>query len=208
MAIFGNKSKKSSNGKKRQSSQLRIAHGAYTKVLFKRIVKIMSLVFVLLFGLYIVFASTLLRVVPTTDAGFVPVKNLTYEGGNVPAGEQVLISMEKKQGNEFLDKLKQAFVPTTDAAIIKVVAGPYGALGWTEPDILSVNGSPVDVTLEPEDGDKSPLESRDDSFLKDEYLAICIKGDCEVGKGMIIPKDNVIGSPLSQSTVDKVVSGE
>lgn len=205
MAVF---KKKENVQKVKKDPQIRIARKTYLKVLSKRIVKVFSLVFVLLFALYLVFAATLLRVVPTLDAGFVPVKNITYEGGIVPKDAQVLVSLDKKQGITAFERFKQAFVPASNAAVIEVVAGPYGKLGWTEPDILTVDGYPTDVVLEPAEGDKSPLESRESEYLEDEYLAICIKGACEVGEGVIVPKDNVIGTPLSKSSVDKIVAGE
>lgn len=208
MAVFNKKPKKAVKPKGR-SPQIRVTHKAYTKIVFKRLVKVCSVVVILLMGLYVVFAATLLRAVPTTNIGFVPVKNVTYSGGIVPKDAQVLVNMDKKQGIEFMDRLKQSFVPTSDAAIIQIVAGPYGKMHWTEPDILSVDGYPTNVSLAPEEGEKSPLESRESEYLEDEYLAICVKGACgEAGSGLIISKDNIMGSPLSKETVDKVVAGE
>lgn len=189
-----------------KQAQVRVAKSAYRKVVIKQFASVISLSLIGLFLLYGAFAATLLRVVPTTTAGFVPVKNVTYPGGNIPAEKEVLISVGNAQGKTIGDRLKQSFILTDDAAIVKVIAGPNGTLDWVEPDILTVNGVPTGVHLKPEEGKRSPLVTRDSKFLKSEYLAVCVKGDCVVGDGLIFNKDKIIGVPLNQSSVDKAIS--
>lgn len=207
MAGFFKKSDKKANISDFNEPTVKVAKGTYRKVVAVRFIKVISSVFVILLAVYGVFAVTLLRVVPTTTVGFVPVKNMTFEGGIAPADAQLLISVNTPQGTGFVDRLKQSFLPTDDAALVQVVAGPYGKMAWVEPDILTVDGYPTGLHLEAKEGDISPLESRSE-YLKDEYLALCLEGSCEVGDAIIFPKDRIMGTPLTRADVDKVLEGE
>lgn len=176
------------------SPEIRISKGTYYSSVLKSMSGFIGIIIISLIVLYVVFAATLIRVVPTTTAGFIPSKNMTFSGGIAPAGSELLVSMGSDQGKDFGSRLKQSFLPMNDAAIVKVVAGPYGKLTWAEPDRVTIDGKLVEAKLKPVDK-KSPLDNRD-PYLKDEYLAVCIKGDCVVGDAVIVSKNKIVGVPL------------
>lgn len=181
--------------------QVRVANSTFAKILFRRVGK--SIVFVLgaLLILYVCFALTILRVVPTTSgAGFVPIKNMTYEGGHVNKGKYILVDVSDPQGNGLLDRAKQSFVPNSSAAVVRVLEGPYGAISWVYPDILIVDGTPISGSMPSNDEGKSPLDKQD--FLIDEYVVKCVKGACVEGNVFIVPAENIIGVPLVPYSTD------
>lgn len=188
--------------------QVRLARSAYNSLLFKKIGRGLFITFCAVVLLYTVFAATLLRVVPTTSgAGLVPVKNITYSGGMIPAQAQILVNVKNPEGKGFLDHLRQAFVPGGDYAVVSVVAGPYGKLTWAPPGISTVDGELVDANFPPNEGIESPLLKRA-SYLNDEYLVTCISGACVSGKAFIVHKDHVLGSTLSRYEVPAVEEDE
>ena len=188
--------------------QIRVSNSAFAKIVFHRATKSIAAVVGVAILLYVCFAATVLRVVPTTTTGFVPVKNLTFEGGtgNVPHGREILVDVAEQQGTELLDRLQQAFIPNRNAALVRVIAGSTGSLTWAHPDILSVDGKIVSLPMPAakeevkESGvfkDVSPLG--DQKYLKGEYAVECISGACETGTVFIVPKDHIIGVPLGSS---------
>jgi hypothetical protein len=191
------------------SQQVRISYSAVAKLVAKRFVFAVAAVFVAVLVLYVCFAATLLRVVPTLDgAGMVPVKNMTYEGGVIPEGEVILVNRYEAQEGDIFSHLRQAFVPAEGAMVVQVHAGPYGKMDWTEPDILSVDGKPVNApvtaVMVPE-SDKigaekvptSPIADREDPFLKSEYVGQCLAGACAEGTGVLFHQDNIYGTVIN-----------
>lgn len=173
----------------KKAPQVRIARSTYTNMLSTRILKSVLTVFAILIVVYIAFAATIMRVIPSTSAGLIPVKNITYEGGLVPAGATVVLSMTKAQGSSIGDYLLQAVVPQADVSVVKVIAGPWGTFGWAEPGIIAVHGKIVNDVLMPEPQTKT---------LDDEYLVECLRGACKAQTGYIIPADRLIGVPLGE----------
>lgn len=195
------------------SQQVRVSYGAVGRLVVKRVVTTVFIVAFALALLYVCFAATLLRFVPTTDgSGIVPVRSTTYEGGNIPNGEILLVSNEEAQGSDIFSNLKQAFVPSSGAMIVETKGGPYGKMSWTEPDIISLDGAPLDAPFPPvmvpanEEINSpmmevSPLYPEDrEEFLSGEYLVECISGDCEPGTMLIVPQGNVFGTVIEKSS--------
>lgn len=179
--------------------EVRISKGTYGRLIIRRLGTIA--VFALLgFGiLYFCFAASWLRVVPTASgSGLVPVKNVTYDGGKIPVGIEILVDREHNQGNGVFDRLKQAFVPSDTAAKVEVVQGPYGELQWAKPNILTVDGEPIGVPFPGNEEGKSPLDEVE-PFLKNAYVVKCISGACEEGSAFIVPRENVYGVVLIPS---------
>lgn len=178
----------------KKESQLRVAKSAYRKILFKRIGSILGYSFISLFVLYLCFASTIMRAVPTTSgAGIVLVKENTYLGGEIPTGEVVLANTTQEQKNGYWDRLKQAFIPSSDAVLVEVIAGPYNSIKWIESGLVMVDGN---LTLAHMPEKPVDEDNKDKTRLRDEYLAICISGACVPGEGVIFSSDNVYGLKL------------
>lgn len=186
-----------------KSPQIRVANSAFAKILFHKATKSIGIIFASILILYVCFAATIIRVVPTTTTGFVPVKNLTFEGGKVPVGREILVDVANVQGTQIVDRLKQSFLPNSSAAMVEVLGGPVGKLTWAPPDILAIDGTPVKAPMPAIDG-KSPIgENEENWFLKKAYAAKCVSGACNVGEVIIISADNVIGVPLFSDTISQ-----
>lgn len=182
--------KKNSEPKKRQP-QIRVAKSAYRKILFKRITSILGYSLVGVLIIYICFASTIMRAVPTiSGAGIVPIKENTYPGGEYIPGKTILANTQFKQDKGHLERLKQAFIPSKNAAVVEVIAGPYNSIKWIESGIVTVDGKLTEVRLSEQ---PKTSEGKAKERLSAEYLTICISGDCTPGEGVIIKKDNIYG---------------
>ena len=87
--------------------------------------------------------------------------------------------------------------------MVETLGGPYGKLTWVPPNILAIDGIPVNAPM-PAIADKSPIgENEKNWFLKNEYAVKCISGACNVGEVIIISSDNIIGVPLFSDTVSQ-----
>lgn len=184
--------KKSSVGKK--TPQIRIAKNIYYKNVFKKFASFFSYFVLVSVVIYMCFSLTILRVIPSnTNLGFVPVKNMTFPGGIVPEGEQVVMNTVSAQGTTFVDRMKQSFLMNPDVVLVDVLAGPYGKVKWAPGGLTTVDGKPLPVSFE-----EKPKE-----FLEDEYIVRCIKGNCVEGEVFIIPVENVYGQPLNKVVIEE-----
>ena len=172
---------------KQPESSIRVTGSTYRKTVMK---KIFSQALLIIFGLvlvYFCFAATIIRFVPTTT-GFVFVKNNTHSGGVLPIDSRVLVSLDKKPvGDTISDRLMQSVVPQKPTGIMNVVAGPIGELSYMN-GVVSVDGVALPATF--------PESFANLDYLENEYIAVCIQGDCELGAPYIILEDNVLGIPL------------
>lgn len=176
--------------------EVRITKGMYGKLIYRRILTVLGFAAIAGIVLYLCFAATWVRLVPTlSGVGVVAVKNVTYEGGVLPPGAQVLVDRNETQGTKIQNRLKQAFVPSATAAKVEIIAGPYGELNWAKPNILTVDGQPIGVPFPADSEGKAPIDEKD-AYLKDQYVGVCISGDCTPGEAFIFGKDNVYGSIL------------
>lgn len=181
--------------------EVRITKGMYGRLISRRIFQILAFGGIAAIVLYLCFAATWLRIVPTTSgSGLVPIKNVTYEGGILPPGAQVLVDRQDAQGANVIDRFKQAFTPRENAAVVEVISGPYGEMSWAQPGILTVNGEPIGVPFPADSEGKSPINT-EDPFLKNQYVAVCISGACEVGEAFIFDKDHIYGSVLARTDI-------
>lgn len=200
--------KKSENGVVKRRPQVNVSKSVFYRAAVHKFFKIFSYVLITVIAIYVCFAATIIRFLPTDNFDdlknlFVPVKNQTFEGGHIPVGKQVVVNLVEKQGKSTFDRLKQAFWINKDVAVVEVHAGPVGRITWAETGLITVDGKPMGVTLE---------TAPEGEYLNNEYLVACISGACNVGEGMIISAENVYGEPLIfrsvdetfNSTVDKV----
>lgn len=176
--------------------QLRVSKGAYNKTIIKRIFGIFLAVISSLLIIYLCFAFTLMRFLPTSDFKMIPVKNITYSGGIVPVGNDIVVDLSgEKHGKNFIDRVKQTFVPTKQTAVVKVVAGPNGKLEWNKPNIISVNKKVLPISMPLDNNGNLPFDEKD-PYLRDEYIVTCVSGDCGEGFSTIISSDSILGDPL------------
>lgn len=190
-----------------RTPQLRVAKSAYRKILLKRIAAILGYSLVGVFIIYLCFAATIMRAVPTTSgSGLVLVKENTFHGGIIPENVPILVDTKTEQKNDLVERLKQAFVPSKNAAVVKVVAGPHNSISWVASGLVTVDGALTKVHLEqqPLDADNSAKTK-----LRDEYLTVCVSGDCIPGEGVIVPAKNIYGLTLNKySSVETSIEGE
>lgn len=190
-----------------RTPQLRVANSAYRKILLKRIAAILGYSLVGVFIIYLCFAATIMRAVPTTSgAGLVLVKENTFHGGIIPENVPILVDTKAEQKNDLVERLKQSFVPSKNAAVVKVVAGPHNTIGWIASGLVTVDGALTKVHLEqqPLDADNSAKTK-----LRDEYLTVCVSGDCTPGEGVIVPAKNIYGLTLDKYTdAEASIEGE
>lgn len=192
MANFFNKKpgKKGSEVKPEKAKkvpQIRVAKSAYYQQIASKTFRGLVMLLGVLVVIYICFAATIVRVIPTVEGNFVPVKNSTFPGGIATPETEMVVSMSTEQGDSTLDLLKQSFMLAPDLATVKVVAGPSGDLNWAETGLIAVNGevAPVRVMTPP-----------DNRYLAHEYIVECISGACNPGEGYIIGEDQVYGEPF------------
>jgi hypothetical protein len=172
----------------KKAPQVRIARSSYANMLSTRILKNAALAIVVLLVVYLAFAATIMRVLPTTSVGLLPVKNLTFEGGLVPPGEIVAVSMTEAQGEEIQDYLAQSLIPHKNVSVVKVIAGPWGTFEWSPPGIIAVEDQIVENVT---------MEEPSDEELTSEYLVECVRGACVPGEAYVIPTDHLMGVPLA-----------
>lgn len=178
----------SRSGELDRPSRVRMARSEVGRGLGRQVMRSLGALIVGVAVLYLCFASTIMRVVPTTDAGMVPVKNVTARGGVVKPGTVLLASTTKAQGKNFIDRLSQSLLPQRDTVKIRVVAGPFGKVA-SNGGINTVDGRPVGLKLDslPEGG-----------FLENQYIGQCLEGDCSTGSGVVINQDNILGEVLTK----------
>lgn len=174
----------------------RIAKSAFYKSLFGKFVKWIIYGVVLLLAVYLCFAVTIMRFLPTVESSpglglGVAVKNLTFPGGTAPPGSIVVVNFQEKQGNSTFDRLLQSVVPANNVGVVEVVAGPNGRITWAETGLIAINGNPLDVLV---------AEKPTEEFLTNEYVVKCITGACKPNSGIIVSAGNIYGEPLNDFT--------
>lgn len=137
--------------------------------------------------LYGLLAMTLIRALPTPD-GALWVKSMTYKGGVVPAGAQVAVDTQGAVKQDPGHRLLQAVSYHPHAAVVKVLAGPYGTVAVSGTQV-KVEGKVVSQVAVP------GLDARK-KFLQNEYLAKCLSGTCPRNGLLLVPADHIYGQPL------------
>lgn len=174
--------------------ELRVAKNLYHRHLLRRFASIAAATLLALLVIYLCFAATLLRVLPSTTTAPLPVKNSTVLGGIAPPGTLLVVNRRSKQGDSMVDYLKQSLLPQSDVAVGRVAAGPYGRVVWAPGVPLQVDGKPVKVTL-PQDPRRALSNGQ---YLKDMYVMECVEGACVPGEAFLLPADNIYGQPLTK----------
>jgi hypothetical protein len=167
------------------SPKIRVTHGLQRKFIATKAARNIGLALVMLIVVYLCFAITIVRFVPTSF-GLVLTKNNTYAGNILPSNSQVLINPGVTVKTNILGRLKESFIPTSHAQLLEVLAGPTGTINWTKPNILAVNGQVLTAKFPQNPGIK---------YLNNQYIGVCLKGYCTVGQPVIFDASNVLGIP-------------
>lgn len=178
--------------KKNTGTSVRIAQKTYQKTLLKKFgAQVFGALFIVLL-VYVAFAATVIRVVPTTSAGFPLIKNNTFEGGIIEPNTQILARLDGQVVEDsLLANIKYSFLPQSDLAIVEVLAGPTGRVQWNKNGVLAVDGKAMEVAF-PVDPERP--------YLKNEYVAVCVQGDCLRGAPVFIPAQSIYGVTLSKKS--------
>lgn len=171
---------------------IRVKQSAYRKAFVKKVAVQTSLVLLAVTVLYVGFAATIIRFVPT-QSGLTLIKNNTY-GNAIPQGTVVLVNPKDKVDTSFVGNLTYSLLPQKNAVVAQIHAGPFGNLKWTPPNILTVNGAPLPIEF--------PTKL-DKEYLENEYVGVCLKGACQPGSPLFFSRENVYGIPLKASDFNK-----
>ncbi len=174
--------------KPKKAPQVRIAKSTYGNLMATKVLKALGVGFLVIALVYVCFAISIARILPTTTVGLIPVKNITFAGGLVPAGEEIVVDMANPQGTEILDYLKQSFIPNGNAAIVEVAAGPWGSFEWSN-GIVTHDEQILNMAM-PEEPAKLTLDN--------EYLVTCVEGACVPGQGYVIHASQLMGEVIQK----------
>jgi len=172
---------------RRKTPQVRIAKSTYGSLLATKLLKGFLFGLTALVVLYLCFAVTIVRVLPTTSIGLTPVKNITYPGGLIPAEEVVVVDMVESHGSEIVDHFMQSVTPNGNVAKVRVEAGPWAKFSWKE-GVVIYKDQILEMTMP---------NAPESTALQDEYLVTCMSGACVEGQGYVISKGQVLGTPLA-----------
>lgn len=168
---------------------IRVSQSTYQKTVLKEILAKVVLAFIGVLLIYLVVAAFLMRVMPTS-AGLILTKNNTYPGAILPLNSQILVDLNPEAVSTVgpLDNLKSAFIPQKNVALVEVLAGPIGELKWAS-NVLTVDGKPLVPPF---------YDDPNKKFLENEYIGVCIAGDCTPGLPLIFGQNQTKGVPLTQ----------
>lgn len=199
-----------------RKTRLRVSSSALVRVLYKRSVKIIAIALLVVLAIYMCFAATILRFVPSTsETGIQLVKNVTNEGGVLNPGERVMVNPDVVNDRSIGVHLQQAFLPSDAYMLVDVVAGPFGEFDFVRNGesyaslSVSDNDQPWDVIYEDQDTDlqvedaevRDFMENRNHNLLNEEYIVECVSGDCEEGVAYLISQDNVVGEVVTMANL-------
>ena len=132
---------------------------------------------------YLALGRTVARM-SLTSAGFVKVLTPTFPGNVAPAGLEVVASLDGKEWDGgLLSNAQATLLPQPATAVVRVEAGPYGEIKWSEAATV-VDGEVL----------AHGLKSKPDSHLNNEYIVSCVEGSiCSEGSTFIISADSIVG---------------
>lgn len=197
--------KKDAEGKKPATPKVNVYKKTATKHLITQVLNLFLIAIAALFVLYIIFAATIIRVVPAgSGIGPIVVRNNTFYGGFIPENSVVLVNNAEEIDNSPLNNLKMSLpFLNDDVSIIQVKAGPVGKFSWTAPGVVSIDGKIIDGGLFPPLEDKSQFIRK---YLENEYIGLCIEGNCVPGDLVIFGANNIMGIPVREADLEKAIN--
>lgn len=184
----GNFTKNGDPGTSPRTPELRIAKRLYRRRIARKSLTLIGAAIIVATVIYLCFAVTIIRIIPTNNAGFIPIRNLTAEGGVAKPGDQIVVNVIEEQGDGVMNRAKQSLFMTSNAAVVEVLAGPFGKISPGAKNTIAVNGKALNAPM---------VRSISKEYLDNEYVVKCIKGNCAKGMAFVVPVKNVYGEPLS-----------
>lgn len=172
-----------------RAPELRIAKRLYRRRIARKSLTLIGAAIIVSTVIYLCFAVTIIRLIPTNNAGFIPIRNLTAEGGVAKPGDQIVVNVIEEQGDSIMDRAKQSTFMTSNAAVVEVLAGPFGKISPGAKNTIAVNGKALNAPL---------VRSIPNEYLDNQYVVKCIKGNCAQGMAFVVSVKNVYGEPLSK----------
>ena len=165
------------------SQKMRISRSMLRKILISRTIGAFGAIVVGLLIIYVGLAATLVRYIPSNSGTYL-VQNASIEGSALSPRIEVLANLSKEVSTSAGTMVKYGFFPQSNTSVVKILGGPNGSLTWRKP-FLYVNGKDV--------SDRA-FEDPDNSYLVDEYVGECIRGDCgRPGSVVFLNLGNVYG---------------
>lgn len=189
------------------NDKVKVSSSAIFRSQIKRVIRALVWTLLLFFIIYVCFAATLVRVVPSTDVGPILTKNITAEGDMIPEGTLLVVDNSREQDGSIGKNLENAFIPSGNYRVVEVLAGPYGEFNVNTDSgsfATSFEGDPLNLSMS-----ETQLEERESNYLNNEYITRCIEGNCAEGKGYIVNRENIVGEQIAFSEVfNNDVNGE
>lgn len=153
----------------------------------KAVMTVLIFAIIAALGLYTALGSTLIRLTPETTGGYTLVRNGTFLSGNPLNGDMIYVSNSVPNDGSMGQRLKYSFSPLPDAATLETIAGPFGEITLDEEGYIVFNGEGTEYH------GQDQVKPR---YLGNEFLALCVSGDCTPGDIYTIPKDNIHGEAM------------
>lgn len=163
----------------------------------KRIVRtvvigLLSLAAVLALLYTFVLVPTSMRYVNTKQFGMVLTKDPSIKRGGIPAGKMELVTVGEDGDwmKSFGTKMNAGFGYHDDVAGMVVLTGPNGRLLSNKKGEMVIDGQTIKGSKMPVNYDT--LKSKK-WYLTNQYVALCITGECKAGETYIVPNGSILG---------------
>lgn len=172
------------------------------KILGKVLKGLIVLVLVLFMAYSFILVPTSMRYVVTEEFGAQLTKDPTIVRGGVPAGKVELATIGEDEGwlDSFGAKMRTAFTYHDGVSGVAILAGPSNRVLQNKKGEMVIDG----VTLA---GSRVPvnygiLEDRK-WYLDNQYVALCLDGDCKAGETYIVDEGSLLGEIKNQDVPDR-----
>jgi hypothetical protein len=170
------------------SQEVRISKSALRTIIAKKFLAGLLIADVGIAIIYIGFAATLVRYTYTNN-GFLFIQNNTYHGQILPHHAEALVTRGETFNASIISNLREAFIPQKNTEVVRVLAGPDGRIQWHKP-VLKINGKIIS---------KQAYTNPRSSYLSNEYVGECIKGNCVPGAAIYFDQNTIMGILVNSS---------
>lgn len=189
----------------RNDKKVIVSSSALVRILSKKIVRVIGFLIIALGILYLCFAATIVRFVPSTSGtGIQLVKNITSEGGVLDDGKRIMVNPEQVNDHSIESYLQHAFIPSGDYMMVETVYGPYGEFDYDEETGEVIYENEATGLVGNEMNFTGIMEERNDTLLGNEYIALCVSGDCVEGEAYIVDDENITGEVVNIGELDPI----
>lgn len=175
-------------GKEEVTSKIDPLDSVKTKVTFglRFFITILVVIFISGAGALSLLGTTVLPVI-RIDGDIWLVQRAVYIQGQIPK-QAVVLSLGNPVERSTASRITLLFNDNSSASIVKIIASPLDKVSVNDRNMVLVNG---------ESSGLSPFMPMTSHTLGDQYLGICLQGDCgEINKIIEIPTDYVLGKVI------------